>query len=520
MITNNDFKIFGTKYNTDKINTHGYHRFYDKELNEYRDMKSIGILEIGIQNGESLSLWKDYFPYAFIYGIDINIDYNDERCKIFKADQSNLEELKIIKSNIKDKIYFINDDGSHIPEHQLLCFDYLFLNLLEEGGTYIIEDIETSYWKTGNIYGYNTNYGMENYSSIVEKFKLLIDYVNYNFLSDYDKNLLNKKTDFLSNETKNKILSINFSQNCIIIKKKTNDDFMYHDTYYYKNEVSNNNLDNCQIVIKKSEIDGLGNVLKGFISASAISNNVVIECNPTYIYGNYDTILDNKYIYDHLDNKKNEYVYTCRLLVLKEEEEYQENILNEYQYSDSIGNDNLNHHFSSNKLIDWNYDEDKIYPIIKNRIINTIDKIIFKNIILNEVELLKKIMISNENENLGISVRTWKASHENNINRPYDFNIYKNEILSIIEKNKNIKNVILSFDNNNYIDDYINLFNNLKNINLFILNKKGYLNDLQFSTIKVLLLSKFDYLIGNRLSTYTELIFWFSKCKIKVTPLI
>ena len=31
MITNNDFKNIGTKYNTDKINTHGYHRFYDKE---------------------------------------------------------------------------------------------------------------------------------------------------------------------------------------------------------------------------------------------------------------------------------------------------------------------------------------------------------------------------------------------------------------------------------------------------------------------------------------------------------
>ena len=50
-------------------------------------------------------------------------------------------------------------------------------------------------------------------------------------------------------------------------------------------------------------------------------------------------------------------------------------------------------------------------------------------------DFLYKLIVQkllNENENLGISVRTWKASHESNINRPYDFNVYKNEILSII----------------------------------------------------------------------------------------
>jgi glycosyltransferase involved in cell wall biosynthesis len=78
--------------------------------------------------------------------------------------------------NIPSKIF--------IPEHQLITFDYLFSNVLEDGGVYIIEDIEVSYWKKGILYSYDAKYGFENKSSIIEKFKLLVDYVNCYFLND------------------------------------------------------------------------------------------------------------------------------------------------------------------------------------------------------------------------------------------------------------------------------------------------------------------------------------------------
>ena len=42
------------------------------------------------------------------------------------------------------KVELIVDDGSHVPEHQILSFNFLFKNLLSPGSTYIIEDIETS----------------------------------------------------------------------------------------------------------------------------------------------------------------------------------------------------------------------------------------------------------------------------------------------------------------------------------------------------------------------------------------
>jgi ATPase subunit of ABC transporter with duplicated ATPase domains len=42
------------------------------------------------------------------------------------------------------------------------------------------------------------------------------------------------------------------------------------------------------------------------------------------------------------------------------------------------------------------------------------------------------------------------------------------------------------------------------------------LNDLQKAVIKMLLLSKCKYVIENRMSTFTELIYWFSECKSEI----
>lgn len=224
---------YGKKTGTDKIYTHGYHRFYNKELLEYRNNKNSGILEIGVASFNSIDMWKLFFPHAFIYGIDINIEYQDDRIKVYKTDQTDINNLQLIKNDIQCPIFFINDDGSHIPEHQLISFDFLFSNILQDGGVYIIEDIEVSYWKKGELYGYKAQYGIGNFSSIVEKFKLLIDYTNSRFLNENDKKKLDEKTNFLSSETKNSILSINFSENCIIIKKKQQNDYSYHSPYRF-----------------------------------------------------------------------------------------------------------------------------------------------------------------------------------------------------------------------------------------------------------------------------------------------
>lgn len=201
----------GLKYQTDKVTHHEYHQIYDFFLKSLYNNEG-SILEIGIDSGKSLKLWLELFPNAYIYGMDIGLNYSGDRYNIFKGDQSKESDLNIVKDAIKDKgLFFINDDGSHIPEHQLLTFNILF-PLLCEGGIYIIEDIETSYWTKNGLYGYETRYGYKNPNSIVEIFKEVADSVNSEFILENTS---------IKVQHCEKIGSITFSRNCIIILKKS-----------------------------------------------------------------------------------------------------------------------------------------------------------------------------------------------------------------------------------------------------------------------------------------------------------
>ena len=220
-----DFYKMGLKTKTDKITHHYYYSIYPVFLEQFRTLKNSALLEIGIDKSRSLNLFKEYFPYAFIYGIDINIEEEDKESKIFKVDQSNVKQLEKVKDYIfknDKKIFLIIDDGSHVPEHQLITFNYYFVNLLIFGGIYIIEDIETSYWSNTTLYGYKVNAGYKNSKSLIETFKHTIDAINYEFLTDEDRSELNKicKIPF---EVRDLIHSITFSQNCIVIQKKSLD---------------------------------------------------------------------------------------------------------------------------------------------------------------------------------------------------------------------------------------------------------------------------------------------------------
>jgi hypothetical protein len=157
-----DFAALGRTHGTDKVTHHGYHRFYPRFLEHYRALPAgLAMLEIGVDQSHSLRTWLDYFPRAFIYGVDISISKAGERFKIFKADQSRTEDMRrIVESELRHPLFLVVDDGSHVPEHQVACFDLLFQSsALQPGGTYIVEDIETSYWTRGGLYGYNTRCG-------------------------------------------------------------------------------------------------------------------------------------------------------------------------------------------------------------------------------------------------------------------------------------------------------------------------------------------------------------------------
>ena len=102
------------------------------------------------------------------------------------------------------------------------------------GCSYFIEDIETSYWKRGSIYGYPTKYGVNSKKSIINSFMPVVNWINREFLLD------NERTHFktqLENscfdiEAINKIKSIAFGKNIICIKKKSTEDSVFDNREY------------------------------------------------------------------------------------------------------------------------------------------------------------------------------------------------------------------------------------------------------------------------------------------------
>ena len=64
------------EYDTDK--GHNYIRYYEGFFEIFRN-NYINLLELGMHTGGSIKMWRDYFPYARCFGVDINpIDMTHE----------------------------------------------------------------------------------------------------------------------------------------------------------------------------------------------------------------------------------------------------------------------------------------------------------------------------------------------------------------------------------------------------------------------------------------------------------
>ena len=166
--------------------------------------------------------------------MDIGVTAEGERHKIFKGDQSDIKALTSLCESISHPVHFIVDDGSHVPAHILLTFSHFFLKLLEPGGVYAIEDVETSYWRAGELYGYKVHAGYRDPHSVVEVFKHLADDVNSAYLLPTDKLKQSHLVHELSDEVRDLVSSVTFAQNCIIVVKKTEEELATYSGRPYK----------------------------------------------------------------------------------------------------------------------------------------------------------------------------------------------------------------------------------------------------------------------------------------------
>ena len=121
---------------------HNYFPKYEEKLSQSIEIKTI--LEIGVLHGESLKIWKERWPEARIFGIDINDvpEMNIEGIKVFKGAQQDKEFIEECLKEIGSQIDLIIDDGGHLPEQYFASLSFLFPHLTP-GGLYFIEDVFT-----------------------------------------------------------------------------------------------------------------------------------------------------------------------------------------------------------------------------------------------------------------------------------------------------------------------------------------------------------------------------------------
>ena len=204
---------------SDKGSHHGYHRYYFPILKEF-EFYPIRLLEIGVENGLSMKIWKDFFKKPdHIYGIGYKnfqtkeIYKIDEHMTLYMGDQSSKTFLNRMIDLSGGQFDIIIDDGSHVPNHVIISFETLW-ETLKPGGYYIIEDIETSYWSE---HAFIYDYSLKNEPSVVEYFKKRLDEVN---------------NEFRKGSAKSNIGSVCFKSNIIIVQKCCEKDTKYLNRKY------------------------------------------------------------------------------------------------------------------------------------------------------------------------------------------------------------------------------------------------------------------------------------------------
>jgi hypothetical protein len=162
---------------TDKDFTHNYYdAVYEKFLSPIRyNVRSV--CEIGIGGfykemnwlpGNSLKVWRDYFPNAQIIGGDIDKDilFEEERIKTFYIDQTNLTSVQDFWNKVDlDNFDLILDDGLHTTDAGIKLFTQSY-EKLSPLGFYIIEDV-----------------GMHMFPDYIDYFKnksFKVEYINLN----------------------------------------------------------------------------------------------------------------------------------------------------------------------------------------------------------------------------------------------------------------------------------------------------------------------------------------------------
>ena len=151
----------GKKYDTDKSSQrynvsnirhcHPYTIFYDG-LFKHKKNEKLNISELGILQGGSLLMWKEYFTNSNIYGFDYETrfinhfkqTFNNDRIHLYNIDVSNKDSIVKVYRELNILYDIIIEDTTHQFEDQIRVIENTY-QYLKPGGILIIEDIFKSY---------------------------------------------------------------------------------------------------------------------------------------------------------------------------------------------------------------------------------------------------------------------------------------------------------------------------------------------------------------------------------------
>ena len=215
-------------------------------LSPYEAREKFALLEIGNRRGETLRAYLEIFPEGDIWGLDLGIDdykthntaqlgENHRNCHLYQGDQANVELLKQIGEAAIQKnggFDFINDDGGHAMHHQKTSLAVLW-HYLKPGGYYVIEDIETSYYK---VKGYGGGPRGKK-GTTIDALKDLVDVINRDFHNGPHKVRVGAGSRMSIFPESDTALSVQIYKNAAIIQKSKTAPKTASNSYTYFNPV-------------------------------------------------------------------------------------------------------------------------------------------------------------------------------------------------------------------------------------------------------------------------------------------
>lgn len=150
-----------------------YFHIYDRIFDKFRE-RNITFVEVGVLNGGSLEIWKEYFnKNSRIIGIDLNPEckkFEENGIEIFIGDQSSEDFWDDFYKKVGN-IDILLDDGGHTNIQQIITLAKSIKNI-NNNGIIVTEDTHSSYMSK---FGNPSKYSFINFA------KRLIDDVNYKF---------------------------------------------------------------------------------------------------------------------------------------------------------------------------------------------------------------------------------------------------------------------------------------------------------------------------------------------------